>query len=129
MEQNNKSLAVTGKVLDVLPEQSGTSATTGNEWKLQTFILELQDGQYTRKLAVEIFGEQRIKDNFMVIGGTYEVNFDLESRENNGRWYTSARAWKTTRLDAQEQQNPEPAPAQVDYDPNYYGAPEDRLPY
>ena len=35
-----------------------------------------------------------MKDTPVEIDQVYTISFDLESREFNGRWYTSARAWK-----------------------------------
>jgi len=91
MESNGQS--ITGKVIQVLPLQQGVSAASGKAWALQTFILETQE-QYPRKVCIEIFGEQRIKDNPVQVDVLVTVNYDLESREFNGRWYTSVRAWK-----------------------------------
>jgi len=84
---------IVGKVIQILPLQGGTSAATGKSWQVETFIIETQEN-YPRKVAIEVFGEQRIKDNPVAIDQVYTISFDLESREFNGRWYTSARAWK-----------------------------------
>lgn len=84
---------IIGKVIQKLDIQSGTSATTGKTWQSLTFIIETIEN-YPRKVAIELFGEQRIKDNPVEIDQVYTISFDLESREFNGRWYTSARAWK-----------------------------------
>ena len=84
---------IIGKVIQKLDIQSGTSAATGKPWQTLTFIIETIEN-YPRKVAIEIFGEQRIKDNPVEIDQVYTISFDLESREFNGRWYTSARAWK-----------------------------------
>lgn len=85
-------MEIVGKVIQILPLQGGTSAS-GKPWQVETFIIETQE-QYPRKVAIEIFGEQRIKDNPVQIDQVYTISFDLESREFNNRWYTSARAWK-----------------------------------
>jgi hypothetical protein len=42
----------------------------------------------------EVFGEDRIKANPCQIDDLVTVSFDIESREFNGKWYTSIRAWK-----------------------------------
>ena len=86
-------MEIVGKVIQVLPLTGGTSATTGKTWQVETFIIETLEN-YPRKVAIEVFGEQRIKDNPVQIDQVYTISFDLESREFNGRWYTSARAWK-----------------------------------
>lgn len=97
-------MEITGKIISVLPLQQGTSKA-GNPWQSQSYVLETQE-QYPRKVCFEIFGEQRIKENPCQIDDLVTVSFDLESREFNGRWYTSVRAWKVAQTVAQPQQAP-----------------------
>ncbi|MBQ9143952.1 MAG: DUF3127 domain-containing protein [Paludibacteraceae bacterium] len=86
-------MEISGKIIQVLPEQGGVSKTSGKEWKLQAYVLETQE-QYPRKVHFEVFGEDRIKANPCQLDDIVTVSFDIESREFNGRWYTSIRAWK-----------------------------------
>jgi hypothetical protein len=86
-------MEITGKIIQVLPEQSGVSKTSGKEWKLQAYVLETQE-QYPRNVHFEIFGDDRIKSNQCNIDDMVTVSFDIESREFNGRWFTSIRAWR-----------------------------------
>ena len=86
-------MEVSGKIIQVLPEQGGVSKTSGKEWKLQAYVLETQE-QYPKKVHFEVFGEDRIKANPCQLDDIVTVSFDIESREFNGRWYTSIRAWK-----------------------------------
>ena len=86
-------MEISGKIIQVLPEQGGVSKTSGKEWKLQAYVLETQE-QYPRKVHFEVFGEDRIKANPCQLDDVVTVSFDIESREFNGRWYTSLRAWK-----------------------------------
>ena len=105
-------MEVVGKIIQILPQQSGISSSTGKAWALQSFVIETLD-QYPRKVCIELFGEQRIKDNPLDIDHVVTVSYDLESREFNGRWYTSVRAWKVTNGDQTQQpaQAAQPAPA------------------
>ena len=86
-------MEISGKIIQVLPEQGGVSKTSGKEWKMQAYVLETQE-QYPRKVHFEVFGEDRIKANPCQLDDIVTVSFDIESREFNGRWYTSIRAWK-----------------------------------
>ena len=86
-------MEISGKIIQVLPEQGGVSKTSGKEWKLQAYVLETQE-QYPRKVYFEVFGEDRIKANPCQLDDVVTVSFDIESREFNGKWYTSIRAWK-----------------------------------
>ena len=106
-------MEVVGKIIQVLPLQEGVGRN-GNPWKVQAYVLETLD-QYPRKVHFEIFGEDRIKNNPCQIDELVTVSFDIESREFNGRWYTSIRAWKVQQGDMTQQQAPAqasaPAPA------------------
>ena len=83
-----------GQIISVLPTQRGTSKQ-GNEWALLPFVIETKD-QYPKKVCFEVFGAEKVEavQGFIKPGADVTVSFDLESREYNGRWYTSARAWK-----------------------------------
>lgn len=86
-------MEIVGKIIQVLPLQEGIGKASGNPWKVQSYVLETQE-QYPRKVCFEIFGEDRIRNNQCQIDDIVTVSFDLESREFNGRWYTSVRAWR-----------------------------------
>lgn len=85
-------MEVVGKIIQVLPAQEGVGRN-GNPWKVQPYVLETLD-QYPRKVHFEVFGEDRIKQNPCDVDQLVTVSFDIESREFNGRWYTSIRAWR-----------------------------------
>jgi hypothetical protein len=91
-------MEIVGKIVQVLPAQEGVSKSTGNPWKIQSYVLETQE-QYPRKVCFEIFGEDRIKNNPCQLDDLVTVSFDIESREFNGRWYTSIRAWRVQQGD------------------------------
>ena len=103
-------MEVVGKIIQVLPEQSGVGKN-GNPWKVQPYVLETLD-QYPRKVHFEVFGEERIKQNPCDLDQLVTVSFDIESREFNGRWYTSIRAWRIQQGDTtQAAAQPAAAPA------------------
>ena len=103
-------MEISGKIIQVLPEQGGVSKTSGKEWKLQAYVLETQE-QYPRKVHFEVFGEDRIKANPCQLDDVVTVSFDIESREFNGRWYTSIRAWKIQQGVATTEETTVPASA------------------
>lgn len=96
-------MEVSGKIIQMLPLQEGIGRN-GNPWKVQSAILETQD-QYPRKVCFEVFGEDRIHNNPFKVDDIVTISFDIESREFNGRWYTSIRAYRV------QQGLPEQAPA------------------
>jgi len=84
------SMDIKGKVIQLLPLQTGTSKK--GQWKKQEFILETQT-QYPKKVCLSIWGD-KVDQYRLHAGDLVNVSVDLESREYNGRWYTEARAWK-----------------------------------
>ena len=75
-----------GIVFAILPEQSGTSAR--GEWHNQNVVFEMKtSSQYPRKVSVKFFNK-RDEVARLVVGASYNVTFDVESREYQGRWYT-----------------------------------------
>lgn len=97
---------ISGKVVQVLPIQTGTSKA-GNPWQKQEFILE-QGGQYPRKVCISLFGDNVAK--IPQVGQDVMVSVDIDSREFNGRWYTEIKAWNVVQAGAQQAA---PAPQQV----------------
>ena len=75
-----------GIVFAVLPAQTGTSAR--GEWHSQNVVFEMKtNSQYPRKVSVKFFNK-RDEVARLVVGSSYNVTFDVESREYQGRWYT-----------------------------------------
>ena len=93
-------MQLTAKLEQILPAVTGQGAN--GEWRRQEFIVET-DGQYPKKVCIMVWGD-RINLTQFTPGMMLTVYFDLESRENNGRWYTSARAWKVEVAGAAPQQ-------------------------
>ena len=87
---------LTGKIIAVLPANSGVSSRTGNSWMSQDYVIEVP-GQYPRKCMFRIFGEDRIKQFNIQNGEDVTVSFDIDAHEYNGRWFNEIRAYNVTR--------------------------------
>ncbi|MFT4073155.1 MAG: DUF3127 domain-containing protein [Dysgonamonadaceae bacterium] len=84
-------MQLTARLIQVLPLQTGPSRN-GGEWKRQDVVVET-DGQYPRKVCISIWGD-KANPSVLQPGNILDISFDLESREFNGKWYTSITAWK-----------------------------------
>lgn len=84
----------------VLPLVTGTSAR--GEWKKQEVVFDLP-GEFNRKLCVGFWNDRAPEAAALRPGDRVALSVNVESREYNGRWYTEARAWRMTRLDANAQ--------------------------
>lgn len=80
------------KMLQVLGTQGGTS-TTGKEWEKTEVLFETL-GDYPKKFNVELWGEMSKRAKTLKENQTYNVFFNLESREYNSKWYLTAKCWK-----------------------------------
>ena len=85
-------MEVIGRIIVALPEVSGTSSR-GNAWKKREYVLETFE-TYPKKIFFDFFGE-RADQYPLNVGDTVKLSFDIESREYNGRWFTSIRGWKS----------------------------------
>jgi len=88
-------MQLTAKLVQVLPLQKG--AGKNGEWKKQDIIVETE-GQYPKKVCVSIWGD-KINESQLRIGAQLKIDFDVESREYNGRWYTDVKAWRVEAAD------------------------------
>lgn len=95
-----------GKIIAALPERSGVSAR-GNNWRTITYVLETQE-QYPKHLAFDVMNDKITQLNIQ-IGEMINVQFDINARESNGRWFNSVQAWNVIR---QQQQNSQYVPQQ-----------------
>jgi hypothetical protein len=83
-------MQITAKLIQLLPIQTGTGKN--GEWKKQDFIVETLD-QYPKKICFSIWGD-KIQTASLEIDRFLKIDFDAESREFNGKWYTDLKAWK-----------------------------------
>lgn len=70
--------------------QEGTSAK--GPWKKQEAVFETRD-QYPKKIAVSAFNAMADSLAACTPMQPYDVRFDIESREWNGKWYTDVRVF------------------------------------
>jgi hypothetical protein len=114
-------MEITGRVIKMLALQTGMGKV--GPWKKQEFVIET-GGQIPRKICFSLWGD-KIDQAALHEGDEAEINFDLESREYNGRWYTEAKAWKVVRKSAMTNIPPEDGPPA-----DYFGpAADDGIPF
>lgn len=89
-------MEITGKIIVKLPPQTGVSKA-GNNWSKQEYVLETQES-FPKKVHFDFFGERANQYN-LEVGQMVKLSFDIESREYNGRWFTSIRGWKAELVD------------------------------
>lgn len=91
-------MEISGKIVAVINEKNGVSASTGKPWRVVEYLLETIEA-HPRHVAFEVFGEERIAACHIEVGEVLTVSFDLSAREFNGRWFNQLRAWQVVRPD------------------------------
>ena len=89
-------MELTGRIIAVMEPRSGVSARSGNPWMTQEYVIEIP-GQYPRRCLFNIFGEDRIKQFNIQNGEDITIQFDIDAREYNGRWFNDIRAYNIIR--------------------------------
>ena len=129
MSLENKSLDLSGKVIQILPMESG-EGRTGQQWKKQYFVIEYMDGNYPKKVCIMLWGDKTDILKSVQPGSDVKVSFNVESREYNGRWYTDIKAWRVESMGsgAAAPRNQEPEMASGTFDGGNSGTNND-LPF
>ena len=110
-------LVIKGKIAFI-----GDAEVISDKFSKRTFVLDVQDGNYEKKVAMQFSNDRMSKLDGLSIGQEVTVKFNLESREHNGKWYTNAMAWYLSK-----EGNVAPS-APVNYDANG-GSETDSLPF
>ena len=67
------------------------SPKAGNEWRKQEIIIQTEES-YPKTICITLWGntiDEKLKQEDSI-----KASIDIESREFNGKWYTTVKAWK-----------------------------------
>lgn len=127
----NSKMEISGKVFKVLPVESGEGKN--GTWKKQAIVIETAHDRFPKKVAVQFWGDLVNHENF-VEGNDISVEFDVESREYMGKWYTDVKAWRintksTTQNNTSSANTQQAAPAHTSADIPVATGADDDLPF
>ena len=94
-------MELSGTIIAVLQPKSGTSAKTGNTWMSQEYVIQT-NAQHPKKCVFSVFSEDKIRQFGIRHGEQLTVNFDIDAREYNGRWFNEVRAYNVFRAQMQQ---------------------------
>ena len=98
------SLEIIGKVVKILPKQSGVSRN--GAWSKGEFVVETME-QYPKKICIGAWGDKSdLLEQQCPVGKIVKVGIQIESREFNEKWYTDVRAWRIEPYHAEEEPQP-----------------------
>ena len=85
---------IEGKIFEILEVQKGAKRNGNGEWVKQEFVIETS-GDKPEKLAFFIWDElTNLKD-----GDIIAINFSIQARDWNGKWYTNLLAEDIKKLE------------------------------
>ena len=101
------------RIIQVQQLEIGISKA-GKEWKKRSFVIETDNAEYPKKIFMSAWGG--LSGLPFNEGDLADIQFDIESREYNGRWYTDIKAYNVllnakmnaTRQDKPVEQKEEP---------------------
>lgn len=127
-------MEITGKCIVVSEPQVFRSKKDGSSIVKYSFVIDT-GGQYAKRVCFSVFGEDRFKQMQLVVGKTYSVSFDVESREWQGKWFTECTSWKCVLLDGSNVnqqsvvQQPNPVVSQPSVSQPSDAVPKNDLPF
>ena len=97
-------MEIQGKITAINEVQSGEGAN--GTWSKQEFVIETLDSKYPKKVCISVWGADKVENltKYNKVGDVVNCSIELESREFNGKWYTSIQAWKITKTKAEAKQ-------------------------
>lgn len=103
---------ITGSCISILEPQVFQSKRDGGRVAKYSFVIDT-GGQYAKRVCFHVFGDEKFKQMQLVVGKTYAISFDVESREWNGKWFTECTAWKCVLLDGSQSSSVPQSPIQA----------------
>ena len=85
-------MEIQGVLKQILPLETGETKS-GKAWQKQTIVVETEE-TYQKLIAIEVSEKAISRLQDYQIGQIITCSINIESREYNGKWFTSVRAWK-----------------------------------
>lgn len=101
-------MEITVTVEQILEPQSFTKRD-GTEIVRNAFVGKT-NGQYPKHVKFDVINKDLFERMNIVVGYEYIVSFDVESREWNGKWFSSISAWKAVCVKGVQPVNAAPHP-------------------
>jgi single-stranded DNA-binding protein len=102
-------LSITGSIKKILPIESGTAKSTGNEWQKQSFIVANNEGYEGKEqiFCFEVFGQEKVENltKYQKEGDNVKVSFNISTNEWKDKYFTSLSAWRIEKLKSETTTN------------------------
>lgn len=95
-------LKVSGVIKKMLPVESGTAKSSGNEWKKQSFVVANNEGYEGKEqiFCFEVFGADKVENlsKYNKEGDLVEVSFNISTNEWKDKYFTSLQSWRIEKI-------------------------------
>ena len=85
---------IKGRLIEILETKTGQGAK--GVWTKTDMLLETE-GQYPKKVKIECWGNDAMAIKEIEMGTSLYIDIDFESKEYQGKYYTSIKSTKITR--------------------------------
>ena len=94
------SLEIKGKIEKVLEVKKFPKKNGEGEWVTQDYLVKT-DEEYNNLYCLNVFGEENVENfaKYNKVGDNVKVLFNVNTRENNGRYFTSLSSWRIEKLE------------------------------
>lgn len=81
-----------GVINTILEQKTGTTQR-GSTWTSQDFVVETE-GRYPKKVCLSVGTRSIDTLSQFKAGDRVKVEFDIDAREYNGRWFNTFNCWR-----------------------------------
>ena len=96
-------MKVQGKITKILEKVTGQKKDGSGDWVKQNFIVTT-DEQFNNLYCFEVFGAEKVDNltKFNKVGDLVTVEFNVQTNEWQGKYFTSLQAWSIKKVASQE---------------------------
>ena len=96
-------LQVTGEITKILEKVTGQKKDGSGEWQKQSFVINTGE-QYNNIYCFELFGDEKVENfnKYNKVGSKVKVDFNVQTNEWQGKYFTSLQAWKIFKADEEK---------------------------
>lgn len=86
----------TGKIVEELEGRFGT-LQNGNDWEKRVYVIETS-AKYKQNMVFSMFSFDGPIQDPIEVGESVKINFIVEARQYNGKWYNEVKATRIERV-------------------------------
>ena len=91
-------MEIQGKIVKFLNQETGQKKDGSGEWVKQSIVVHTDD-TYNNVYCFELFGAEKVDNlnKYNKAGDLVKVEFNVNTSEYNGKFYTTLQAWKISK--------------------------------